>query len=312
MSERKIKESWRLLGIAQGILPTGNPVQKCRRVPRGAPRIVKYGNSYAYDNVVTCKSGWSCPICSPKKALVRSKEIRELHRIVDYESIMVTYTVQHNVRDRLGDLIKLLYASLRSARQGRRLSEFKKHSHGYIRSTEIMYGKNGWHPHIHEIIYVKKGSTAEHVKDTVIKHYKSSLAKSGRTVNDFTVDAKMWDGSTDYITKGSDIEEVVGWVNKESSTSLNIFQILRRSIDSKRFENLYLEYYYATKRRKITIVSRSLQEKYKEAKETVENEQEKHDAEIIHEFDRDEWKAICKAGIRYKVLLTLSGGSLDS
>lgn len=224
---------------------------------------------------------------------------------------MVTYTIRHSVRDNLSSLLDALYGSLRAARNGRRHKEFYKLVHGYIRSTEIMYGSNGWHPHIHEVIYIKKGATIDQIKDTVVRHYKEALDSIGKKSNKHTVDVKRWDGSTDYVTKGSDIEEVVGWVNKEGRTSLNIFQILRRSVDSDRFKNLFTEYYYATKRRKITIVSRSLADAYKQAREKIDNEDEQQEGEVIHEFDRDEWRQVAKANMQYQILITLDN-ALDN
>ena len=311
MSENKtIEESWRLLDLAQNILPFGNPVQKCHRVPRGKVRIMRKGKEHYYDDVTTCKSAWSCPICSPRLALKRARSVKKLHSELDYDSILVTYTISHNIRDELVQLLNDLYDSLRAARNGTRGKMFRKLTHGYIRTTEITYGKNGWHPHIHELIYMKKGTTINQIKDTVIKHYKEAVEKVGKLVNSYTVDAKKWDGDTSYITKNSDIDEVIGWFTKDSKSSLNIFQILRRSEDSGRYSKLYEEYYFSTKRRKITIVSRSLTEDYEKAKKEAEEEfeiQSESDPVLVHEFAAEEWAEVCRKKVRYQILMTLSG-----
>ena len=312
-------ERWNLLNLAQEIMPFGNPIQKCQRVTTGKVKIIKKGDRYEYRGLVSCGSSWSCPICSPKKAAKKARAIREMHKLIDYDSVLVSYTVQHNYSDSLKSLIDILYSSLRRARSGRAMKRFKQHAHGYIRSTEITYShpdieskSNGWHPHIHEVIYLKKGSTIEDITRTVVSEYERAVEKSGKLVNQHTVDAKKWDKSTDYITKNSDIDEVIGWLNKKGNKSVNVFGLLRRSEDSDRFADLYKEYYYSTKGRKITMVSRSLSQQYKKAIEKIESEMDEEEEVTIKEIEQDTWKQFCALGIRWQLLFTVKSDHIST
>ena len=302
------KTKWELLNTAQGILKFPNPINKCHRISTGSVKVVKgKDGSVGYRGVVTCKSAWACPICSPRLAKKKAEAIAMMDSRLMYKRVMVTYTVQHSIKDRLDDLIDILYNSLRRARQGRKHAEFKEIALGYVRSTEITYGKNGWHAHIHEMIYLRPDKTIDDVMSTVVKHYKEGVAMNGRLVNQHTVDVKKWDGDSGYVTKGTEIDEVVGWLNKSGQNSLNIFGILRVAEDSDRHKDLYRHYYYSTKGRKMTMVSRSLMDEYKYCESEIEKEMENwEEAEVVKIIPADAWKNICNAGVRYQLLLTIS------
>jgi hypothetical protein len=297
-------DRWALLGQAQAILEYGNTVQKCNRVPVGQINVKRRGDRYFYGGLHTCKSSWSCPICTPKKAKRRAEAIKNLSKVIPGESVFITYTIQHNNADKLSELIETLYSSIRYARSGKRYMEFKKLAIGYIRCTEIMYGKNGWHPHVHEVVWLRDGSTIEELKDTLVKHYKSAVNRKGRLVNEHTVDAQRWNGDTDYVTKNQDIEELVGWLYKDGKSSMNVFGILKMSMDDDRYKHLYREYYASTKRRKVTIISRSLQSQF--SKLMIDDDDDDDESVIVATIDKQSWKKVISNKARYSLLLEIA------
>ena len=300
-----LKSRWELLRIARDLLGKGSTVGRCNRVPVGLVNVQVSGEGSArFTGLHTCKSAWACPVCSTRKATARSKAIKRLfYEFRGYKHVMITYTVQHKKTDRLSDLIEVLYDSLRNARIGRYHQQFKEMAVGYVRSTEIMYGRsNGWHPHIHELVILRRGVKVSDFSEVMSRNYKMQVEKRGLMVNSHTVDTKRWDGKTDYITKSHDVSELVGWVNKKSFESMSWIGLLYDSVKNPRSGVRYLEYYFATKGRKVTVVSRSISDEYKKAVESVNSEMES-DWETVQQIHMDDWKKMVAANVEHWILI---------
>jgi len=310
---RKTYDRWKALSKIQKRAPFSWSVSKCMRVPVGSPQIVKAnrvdGSSYtSFRGLHTCKSAWSCPICSPSISAHRASVISRMFEGEKSSTAMVTYTIQHQKSDRLSGLIDVLYDSLRQARSGSRLKQFKSQADGYIRATEITYGKNGWHPHIHEMIVLSEDGTMEGLKSTVARSFMSAVKKSGLALYEQTVKIDEWDGNTEYITKDAEIGELTGWANKKS---VNIMDIASRIGDDDESWGLYCEYFEAVYRRKKIIVSRSLSDRYKKADSDVNKEMGVESVELLHKFTVDEWREVVRADVRFHVIAHVSGSGID-
>jgi len=137
-------------------------VRKCGRVPiteGGIPVHDNLGVSH-YSGLATCGSIWAEPVCSAKIRNVRSTEISTAtaNWCKQGNSVfMATLTAPHDKGMRLGNLMDVIAAAFRAVigcRAWRRLK--KQHGIiGQIRSTEVTYGENGWHPHLHVLIFVE-------------------------------------------------------------------------------------------------------------------------------------------------------------
>jgi len=117
-----------------------------------------------YQNLITCSSLWTCPVCASKIAERRKLEVIDAmtqHLEVNGGSVdMLTLTCPHQRQD---DLTVLL------AKQAKALNNFWKDRQvqkifaemgiiGQIRATEVTHGRkshvnNGWHPHYHIILF---------------------------------------------------------------------------------------------------------------------------------------------------------------
>lgn len=315
MNEKERKLSWELMQKANKLAPFGDPIQKCRMVPRGQINIVKHASGgSSYSGLCTCKSRWACPICSPMLAAEKAEVVSGMYWLIDAPAVMITYTVQHSKGDELDEQMSDLTRAMRYARNGERLSKYNEICLGYINNWEVTRSEvNGWHSHKHEINFLRNGFSEGDIVETVVRSYKYCIEKTGRLVNDFTVDCKRWDGGADYITKAvSASSELTQGQHKSYKNSLNIMDILSRSGDRNNpgyYGNLYLEYLRATKRRKMTNISRSLDRFRKKSEEIAKEKSKEMTAEdkIVATIEPDDWKKICKAGIRYEILLTLGG-----
>jgi hypothetical protein len=168
---------WRMQRFAQDCLSHRTPaggfryrVAMCQRGRTGRGTIALYRNAEGtkadYRNLQTCGSVWHCPICAPK---IASTRVREMDTATCAHGsrrrvYFLTYTIQHDSRHagpgQLADQLTMLRRSL-SRVKGRadwRAIMGAAGSRGSIRALEVTYGEmNGWHSHAHEIRFADEG-----------------------------------------------------------------------------------------------------------------------------------------------------------
>lgn len=111
--------------------------------------------------VKRCASPWACPVCAPT---IRQRRARELTELVDraqsegHVCVLVTYTLPHHAGEPLDQLMQELAASWKAIWSGRAAVAFREMWGvvGQVRSIEITYGENGWHPHVHQVIFLDR------------------------------------------------------------------------------------------------------------------------------------------------------------
>lgn len=123
-------------------------------------RTPEQGSAH-YCNLEVCSRVWTCPCCAGRISNERRKELSDAlaaAKLKGYFPILVTYTLRHDWRDNLSDLLNGLKASLRKFKSGRAYQDIKSEYSvlGGIRALENTYGENGWHPHIHELMFLEK------------------------------------------------------------------------------------------------------------------------------------------------------------
>jgi hypothetical protein len=101
----------------------------------------------------------ACPVCGPRLAM---RDADEIKRVVDHwrasggKVVFGTFTVKHKISDELGDLVKYLQAGWHRVTSGRRWAEGQRAAgiKGWLRVQEEKFGYNGWHPHIHYLVFI--------------------------------------------------------------------------------------------------------------------------------------------------------------
>jgi hypothetical protein len=113
-------------------------------------------NSTHYENLVTCASVWSCPVCSAKISERRRVELEAAMAAWPGLCLLVTFTLRHQAGDSLAKLLKGLRESYRALRGGKAWIALRdKHGiNGSITALEVTYGLHGWHPHLHVLLFV--------------------------------------------------------------------------------------------------------------------------------------------------------------
>jgi len=115
----------------------------------------------SFSNVQSCGSVWLCPCCSRKVRVRRGMEIEgaaTAHLAGGGGLMMGALTVPHQWGDALASVLKIVKGSFRSAVSGRLWRKDKKEFGiiGLIKTTEVTHGANGWHPHLHILIFTER------------------------------------------------------------------------------------------------------------------------------------------------------------
>lgn len=214
-------------------------------------KSVEYKRTF-YSGLFTCGSVWCCPICAAKIQERRRKEVSQgmdwhyntrqdvsvLANLNDDQkakvlkanphfefenpdankgkNVMVTLTFPHKKTDNIKLLLKKQSEAFRYLRSGGAFTEFKKEIGfiGLIRSLEVVHGDNGYHPHTHELWFVKSSADADKMLLTLKKLWLNACAKAklidkydNKKVNDFNnhaVDIKDNASNSDYLNKMDD------------------------------------------------------------------------------------------------------------
>jgi hypothetical protein len=119
-----------------------------------------------FSGVKTCSRIWLCPVCS---ATIRQARAREIEYGATMQLAMKgglafgTLTLPHERKDRLSasyDACRLGYKAVREDRSVRACMK-DLGINGTIRSTEVTYGGNGWHPHQHLLWFLRRPLTVQ-------------------------------------------------------------------------------------------------------------------------------------------------------
>ena len=127
------------------------------------------------EGLQSCSSPWACPVCSAKISVRRCD--RELTpalataKAKGWLVLFVTWTVPHQQGTPLLDVLAALGKARDYVRSGGAWTRLRKKFgvEGSIRALEVTYGKNGWHPHHHELIFLDPA-----------RCYASALGKDGK------------------------------------------------------------------------------------------------------------------------------------
>lgn len=185
-----------MIGAVQKRAPVYRVVN-CSREKIGnrvAPEIwySKESDRASFHKVAVCGSVWTCPICSRRINLGRQREIAAAYDLFvgskgrlrpgvrNGDAMLVTLTLRHGVGDDLETLLDGLKLADRNGQKSygyKRLVGYRRTVNkvrvsvpsevayvGRISATELTYGKNGWHPHLHQLWFFDRRLGADEVE----------------------------------------------------------------------------------------------------------------------------------------------------
>jgi len=155
-------ERWHLQAIARNVLK-GERVAAClRRIrPMVSGVSVWKGEEKAhYTGLMVCGSIWVCPICAAKISEGRRIDLREGIARWRKQGGQVLHLVQTVPHYSSQPLREVLEGFMTARRLQRNRKSWKGIAGGIglagiVRGLETTWGRNGWHVHSHELLYVK-------------------------------------------------------------------------------------------------------------------------------------------------------------
>lgn len=112
--------------------------------------------------VWSCDRVWLCPVCSARRKAARATEVEgaaEAWCSAGGALLMLTLTVRHDASMALSEVLGAVGESWRQLQNRTAFRRLRKEVFGTIRALEITDGENGWHPHIHVLLFVADGIT---------------------------------------------------------------------------------------------------------------------------------------------------------
>lgn len=231
-----LKKRHQLLRTAQSILYSGTVEPKkqhrtvwCHRhvVTEGAIPVFRKldATSARMAKVKTCGSVWACPVCASKVAEQRRRELAyamQQHIAAGGYAYLVTFTFPHYIGQTLAELMEPFTKARQSFQNCRKWKAVMDQAEkiGVVNSLEVTYGAgNGWHPHLHMLVFCNPGAFAEGDADdqgrlhsTAIEHLrgewvrfleKNRLVDGGNRTwaNQYGLDVRGGKKAAEYIAK---------------------------------------------------------------------------------------------------------------
>lgn len=238
------------------------------RIDKNKNREVKYNESRKkahWSNVQRCGSVWTCPVCAKQITENRRNELKR--GIETWKTdhlggvLLLTLTFSHSVKESLSSLLERQIKALKIFYETTKVQAFLKQIgvKYKIKSLEMTYGQNGWHPHNHILLLTQ--NQVENFSDYISllsELWIKSCTKAGLSAPSMTHGLDIRDGNyaDHYVAKwGLDYELTKGHVKKGRNGGFTPFDLLQYSMldakfNDRSFKSLWQEFGVASKRKR--------------------------------------------------------------
>lgn len=221
----------------------------------------------------TCGSVWMCPVCAAKVSEARRTELVEgvaTWKGKEGGMVLATLTHPHHQGDSLHHQVAaIIRAQARMYRSGTMRRVLKELGIvGRVRALEVTHGRNGWHPHVHVIMFSSSRLTAEEqtrLHRTLIDHWQRCCVAEGLPMPDGVYGVDVRDGSeaAKYASKWGIESEVTRLHTKRGTEEKGRtpFDLLRACIEKgtkSKEANLFKEYARVFKGKRQLVWTRGL------------------------------------------------------
>lgn len=198
---------------------------KCGRVLHDDYVAVrKSGDASGFAGLTTCGSVWVCPVCNSKIMSRRALEIGSavaLAQASGFHVAFVTLTMRHFLGQSLGMLWGALSYAWGAVTAGMPWQKIKARYGivGFLRVVEVTVGRNGWHVHVHGLLFLDPAQMPDDAPDApdvavlqaaMFERWSRALQRKGLDAPLLKAqDARLLDGPADvalsqYLTKAQD------------------------------------------------------------------------------------------------------------
>ena len=290
---------------------TQKRVQKCGRVRVAEHVTIRRGAHGAhYSGVMSCGSVWLCPVCASKIAARRNREVTHVLTRHLGESgggvAFLTLTVPHDKGDSLAHSFATVNGGWRKIVAGRAWKALCQELGvvGFVRTSECTHGGNGWHPHMHVLVFTARPLTDEQL-DRLRCHafgvWSAHVQRNGfraPLVERSPIERVQHAAIGDYATKfGAALELTHGMQKRGRNGSRTPFQILADFANGGDCDDLKLwhEWEHGSKGRKQLTWSRGLKARL-EVEDLTDEQIAAEDVggEDVAVIDADTWALVVR------------------
>lgn len=278
--------------------------------------------TYHYKGLATCGSVHTCPICASK---IQERRRQEVAQAITYcasikaAPVMVSYTFPHRVDQPLAFLLSLQQSAIKSLRGSRTYMALMQRagSAGRIRTLEVTFGQNGWHPHTHELLFLKAKMPPAWLRDQLAQLWLKACEKVGLFNRDrdseadflrYSVDARAGDeGVAGYMAK---MDDQTKWGLSHELTKSSSKQGRRSGVhpfklaDDDMTAHLFIEYVRAMKGQRQLVWSRGLKAAVGVAEKTDDEIAREETTKIDQAIAilPDQWRIVLGNDARFELL----------
>lgn len=265
-------ERWALKSVVNDLLPNSSTA-KCSRWRRKGSSVEilvskEHGKAF-YNGLQHCGSIWNCPNCAAKISERRREELKQAIIVAEslgWKPMLLTLTFPHG----LGDDVKEITNKMIKAWDkcgGTRAARLIKDAiglQGTIRAMEPTYGDNGFHPHLHIIIFITSNMTTQSVQAAYSPLWQQACVKVGLPMPSDAHGCRVDDNSkaAEYVSKWGLESELVKGHMKKAKKGMTPWDMLRAYLydNDKHAGDLFKVYAAAFKGRRQLVWSKGLKD----------------------------------------------------
>lgn len=309
------RERWRLQRAAAGLLD-GQRVRHCQRSLRNVGvDVVRTERGTEYEGVLTCDSRWHCPICAAKLCEHSRRELQHGMTLAIRDggaAYLLTFTFPHDRTLPLGEAVEKMQDAQRRMKGTRAYKKIMADTLGSVKALEVTYGANGWHPHVHMLVFVPRGRDARF--DDVRGLWAAAVERVGLgKINEHGFDWRGGDYAAEYVAKFGHEASAPRWSASHELTKGHVkqgqrmkgctpFGLLRRYLDGDTQAGaLFVEYAREFKGKAQLFWSPRLRAKLDLLELQDPRPTPPAPVRIAH-LSRQDWHAVLRHNARWEVL----------
>lgn len=317
--------------VARELLPEVKGIQGCCRWLQGGTvqllHVPKF-KAGAFKGLQHCGSVWSCPVCSSKITEERRRELDrgiQAHRATGGEVLLITYTLPHKRHHSLARVLAALLDARRALLGGKAAQRFESRYRvvGRVRALEVTHGENGWHPHIHELLFVEAGCDRQALEQELRARWGAKVeTQELGSINKHGLDVRFSDLSVaDYVAKfgrersWTESHELTKCAAKSGKTgNRGPMGLLKDYFAGDRAAGAtWREYVLHFKGQKQLVWSKGLRQRLGLGREKTDAElaaEVREDGRFMDELTKPEWRQVLGNDARAELLEVLGRGSV--
>ena len=282
-------------------------------------------DSSHYRGLSTCASVWACPVCAAKISERRRVElgqaIKTWREKMGGVVWLVTLTFSHQRQDSIFKMNRALSAAMRRFQGGEAAKKDRERFDiwGQVRALEVTHGQNGWHPHVHQLVFLEGEDTPERreeLRERLFKRWHRACELSGLGLPNERHGVRVdgHDQAGEYITKWGLESELTKHVVKDGrGSSRTPMGILADFLEGGDLEDaaLFSTYASAMKGSRQLVWSRGLRDLLGLGEEQTDEELAAADEQQLEDLElepiaSDLWRLVVKYDVRGQLLALTS------